>query len=375
MYEKVSRKVLSSKKSKVHDGVDFAPSICLGLYVDRSLQAPPVIEMAFLNNSYGLQAAMHFQSIIPQVIPKVSGSDLSTSKTAKVLGALGGGKRRNAGGVFSNYVESEQVRLKSAVQRSSKATVNNAVAANLREIIKFNDPTPGGTNPPAGKPESPEKTAMYASDSVSFTNLGVIADLAEGKVSAATAKMAIEAAGALKTLYDQATQAGNPVAVETWDYIQGRAVEIASRISHPEDLSKMAGDVRSYIDETEYLSLNLFDVEILTVDVSKPPSKELTENPYNFDHDFEVMGMFWRFSSDGAIVPDGYLSHRELASQGFEVGAGEFREHQAMMPRDSREFVMKGDIPAKYQPAATNADLQEQRSIQAKNDAPAPRSP
>lgn len=373
-YEKVSRKVLSSNKSRVHNGVDFAPSICIGLYVDRSLNAPPVIEMAFLNNGYGKQAGMHFQDIAPQILPRAPDKGWQTSKAAKVKGGLWGSRQTYSGGVFSDYVASEQVRLKSAVQGSVKATATNAVAANLRKIIEFKDPTPGGSNMPSSKPESAEGAAAAALDSVSFTNLGLIADLAEGKVSSATAKMAVDTASALKKLFEQATHNNNPVATEIWDYMQGRAAEIASRIAHPDDISMVAEDINAYIQETEYLSLNLLEVDILTIDVIKPPSKE-TENRYNFDHDVEVMGMFWRIAPSGDVIPDGYLSHRQLAEQGFSAGASEFREYQAMMPQDSREFVMKGNIPAQDQPTAQDNEIKSKPTLKVDPDARSPNGP
>lgn len=373
-YEKVSRKVLVSRRSKVHDGVDFAPSICVGLYVDKTLKAPPVIEMAFLNNRYGVQAAMHFQKIIPQILPTPPKHQPRPSVLDTAKGLLSGRPRQGSGGAFADYVATEQVRLRATVRSSVHTMASNALAANLRQMVKFNDPTPGGSSPPSNKPESAGEAATSASDSVTFTNFGLIADLLEGNVSAAIAKMAIETGSALKNLVDQAVLHQNPVAIEVWEYVQGRAEELASRVAHPKDVAKLSQDVSAYMQEMQYLSLNLMDVEILTIDVSKP-SSDITDNAYNFDHEIEVMGLFWRVSPSGEAVPRGYLPYRDIENEGFVAGAAEFREYQAMMPPDSREFILKGDIPAEHTPAPRDGRISNKPAPQVKSHNPGPRGP
>lgn len=362
-YEKVHRHVLVGKGS-VHNGVDMNPSICLGLYLDGSRKAPPVIEMFYLTNRYGRQAGMHFDNLVPQILPKRRlpsnpiGRKLYSAGMAPGLDKKQG---RQGVAVFDGYVSG---RVESMVQGAKSTATRipvNTYSTWIQTTAQVDDLTPGGSLMPEKKQEGVGDTANDAAGILPAQPFGTIKGILDfiesgPTLSSATAKLTADLAVQLRHIWVQAKVEQNPVAGEFLNYIQAQTELLASHIAHPEDVINLGQEIQSLVDQVEYLSFSLEDVRVLTVDIEKPPEKYLTKNPYNFDHDFRVFGQLWGWSEDGRVTHLMHLDQQALKDFGFGKAPEEYRKYQALMPTNVREYQLKGEISPRMHSAPTSHD-------------------
>ncbi|WP_372997270.1 hypothetical protein [Marinobacter sp.] len=328
------------------------PSICLGLYLDNNRKSPPIIEMFYLTNRYGRQAGMHFDKFIPQILPK---RQLPTNPLGRKIYsagmALGLDRKQGRQGVsvFDGYVSGRVESMVEGVKSSAKRIPVGTYSTWIQTVSGIDDMTPGGAAMPDKKQNGAGDVANDAAGILPAQPFGTIKgilDLIENgpSFSSATAKLTGDLLIQLRHIWVQAKEEQNPVAGEALNYIKAQAQLLADHIAHPEDVINMGREIQSLVDQIEYLSFSLEDVRILTIDIEKPPAQHLTKNPYNFDHDFKIFGQLWGWSENGEVADLMWLDQQALEDFGFGKAPEEFRNYQALMPKNVREYQLKGNI-------------------------------
>jgi hypothetical protein len=363
-YQKAYRKVYISENSVVHNGVDFNPSIATGLYVDPELKAPPVIEMLYLTIGRGKHIGIDFDHHLKAMF--WPSSDLrehlgatSISAARRVLQSIlkldrtpGSGKGR-ASHPFEKYIDTRSFEGAAEIRNAGNEAAYTLMFQ-LAELGSLNLPeSAGDPRGPMAKVEGSGQDYLELAKLFGTSTTNGLVDIGTANTfTPQVVQLAAETALRIHYLIKEAEKDALSPASHILDFVVDQITVASQRaIEHPQRAAEIAEKAGRVIAEIHYLSQNLVNVRVLAVgldDSSVYRATAKTKNPYDFQHDFPVLGQLWFWDPDAGkygIEGYGHMNAARAAEQyGFQIGPEAYREYQLMLPRQSRERIL-ADIP------------------------------